>query len=226
MGEQLVVSERPFEEAARLAVAAIVARDDARGRVRFAVSGGSGVEAAKHAIPVIPGEIWRRLRLTWVDERCVPFADPQSNRGEFYRKGILNELFPPGFELPLWKDGDTAERAVRRVKAALLDEFGDRLDVVLSSVGEDGHVASLFPGRPEKFARGTVTHLADSPKPPPERVTLTLELLRTASTTLIVLAGEAKRPVLDRYLAGDTELILNALPNITVVTDLDPEKKP
>jgi 6-phosphogluconolactonase len=226
VGEQLVVSENPYEAAARLAVDAIIARHQARGRVRLAVSGGSGLEAARHAIPALPGEVWRALRLAWVDERCVPFADPASNRGEYYRKGILSEASPPGFELPLWKDGDTFERAVRRAKKALLDEFGDRLDVVLGSVGEDGHVASLFPGRPEKFARGTVTHLADAPKPPPERITLTLELLRTASTTIVVLAGEKKRPVLQRFLAGDTELILNALPNITVVTDLDPGARP
>ncbi|NNL66442.1 MAG: 6-phosphogluconolactonase, partial [Myxococcales bacterium] len=88
--------------------------------------------------------------------------------------------------------------------------------------GEDGHVASLFPGR--AVPRGaSVAFVADSPKPPAERVTLTRALLESARTSVLVAAGEAKRAALERLLTGDPELPAQGLPGLVVVTDLELE---
>src|SRR5690606_11776660 len=94
-------------------------------------------------------------------------------------------------------------------------------DLVIYGMGEDGHLASLFPGHPALFAKGRVAHVPDSPKPPPERMTLTFDLLRAAGRALLVVTGEAKRPALQRVLAGDPELPANILPELTIVTDLE-----
>jgi 6-phosphogluconolactonase len=159
--------------------------------------------------------------LTWVDERRVPVDSPDSNRGEAYRKGWLTKDRPPGLELPLWRDGETPDGAMRRVRSILADQFQSKVDVTLLGLGEDGHIASLFPGHPARFAKGPVTTLDDSPKPPPQRITLTLEILRTSRAQIMMAAGEGKRAALERILSGDPLAPANALPEISIVTNLD-----
>ncbi len=220
MGEQLVVTEDPVRETARRVVAAILASDAERGRTRFAIAGGSAAKALAFIVPELPAEVWKRVQLTWVDERCVPFDSPDSNRGEVYRKGWLSKDRPPGLVLPLWLDGETAQTAIRRVTQSLQDDFQSRLDVTLLGMGEDGHIASLFPGHPARFAKGPVTTIDDSPKPPPHRITFTYEILRTSRAQFLLSMGEGKRAALERVLAGDPLAPPNALPELTIITDL------
>ena len=63
-------------------------------------------------------------------------------------------------------------------------------------------------------------NVPDSPKPPPDRITLTLPLLRSARHTILVATGEEKRGALVRLLAGDARLPAHDLPGLVVVTDL------
>ena len=59
------------------------------------------------------------------------------------------------------------------------------LDLALLGLGEDGHVASLFPHAPALDARGEIfVAVHDAPKPPPDRVSLTLDVLRAARSAL------------------------------------------
>jgi 6-phosphogluconolactonase len=86
---------------------------------------------------------------------------------------------------------------------AYADELdGTVLDVALNGMGPDGHTASLFPGHPMLRAEGIAVAVRDSPKPPPERVTLTLDKLNEARRILLVVTGEDKAPMLARVLAG------------------------
>jgi 6-phosphogluconolactonase len=75
--------------------------------------------------------------------------------------------------------------------------------VVVLGVGEDGHTASLFPGHPALQAPGLVVGIHDSPKPPPERVTLTLNALQAAKTVLILATGEGKAGAVERAKRGE-----------------------
>jgi 6-phosphogluconolactonase len=221
MGESLVVSDDPVRETGRLIAAAIAARDRESGGARFAISGGSAAQALQYVLPAVPDEVWRRVSLTWVDERRVPLDSADSNRGEAYRKGWLDKNRPPGLELPLWLDDETPARAVRRVTDTLEDRFKSKLDITLLGMGEDGHIASLFPGHPARFAKGPVTTLDDSPKPPPQRITLTYEILRTSRAQFLLAMGEAKRAALKRVISGDPLAPANALPELTIITNLD-----
>ncbi len=211
---RVVVSPDPFEAAAGLVADAIERVAGARGRVRLAVPGGSAARVASHAAERLDtrGFDFERLLLTWVDERCVPSSSPDSNRG-------ATHLTPhPGIELPLYLHGERPDEAVARVAHALQTTFQSALDVLVLGMGPDGHVASLFPGRPA--LPGLVAHVANSPKPPADRITLTRALLETAVHTIVVAAGEDKRAALRRIVHGDPDLPATGLAGLVVCTDL------
>lgn len=201
-----------------IAKAAVVLADAASAiaRARVAIPGGSAMAAVGPAKQRM-GAAWQDVRLTWVDERCVDFADADSNRGAASRAGIL--MAAPALQLPLYIDRETPEQALARVTAAFERDFEGALDVVLLGIGADGHVASLFPGR--GWNDGVVTYITDSPKPPPCRLTLTRPVLATATTTIVLATGEAKRDVLHRLVSGDATLPAYGLPGLVVVTDQD-----
>jgi 6-phosphogluconolactonase len=160
----------------------------------------------------------------------VPFEDEASNRGAAARRGLLTtaESAERGagaaYVLPLYEDGETPAQAVERVELAWKRDLAERLDVVCLGMGPDGHVASLFPGTQTLRAKGCVAHVANSPKPPPSRITLTRAALATARRVVLVTAGEEKRQAVARLLAGDPALPAHGLPGMVVVTDREPAR--
>jgi len=219
---RLVCSDDPIGAAGALLADAVVEVDRSRGATRLAIPGGSALPALGAARRRLGGA-WSRVLLTWVDERCVPLAHEESNRGAAYRAGFLAAQQPPARELPLFLDGERGEEAAARVESGLGEIFDGAVDVLLLGMGEDGHVASLFPGRSERPG-ARVVFVTASPKPPPQRVTLTRSMLGTARRTILVAMGEAKRAALERLLAGDQTLPAHGLPGLSVVTDLDPRE--
>lgn len=224
---ELVVDRDPMARAGALLEATLRRlAGESTNPIRLAIPGGSALAAVAMAGARL-GELWGRLALTWVDERCVPLASPDSNRGEAIRRGLFSARVGPALVLPLFEDGDSPEAAVARASRRFDAELGAKLDVVVLGLGEDGHVASLFPGRAASGdARVAAVH--DSPKSPRERITLTRTALATARQTFLVAAGEPKREALSRLLAGDPALPATGLPGLVVVTDLDlaPSKGP
>ena len=91
----------------------------------------------------------------------------------------------------------------------------------LGGLGEDGHVASLFPGHPALAATDPVLHVADSPKPPAARMTLGLSLLRRSGLCVLLATGQGKRAALTRLRRADPALPASALERLVVFTDLD-----
>jgi 6-phosphogluconolactonase len=215
---EFTVAPKPAAAAAALLAPALERSDRAQGCARLAVAGGSALAALGILRSALDPGVWSRLRLTWVDERCVPVADPQSNRGEALRAGHLDPAAPPALELPLYLDGETPEAACARVAEGLRGSFQGGLDALLLGMGEDGHLASLFPGH--RWDRAPdVFPVPDSPKPPPSRITLALPLLASAPVAVLLAAGAGKREALARLAAGDPTLPGTALGNLRVVTD-------
>ncbi len=217
---RVLTSEEPVAEAARLLAAALSEIDAAAGAARLAIPGGSAMRAIAPTRQRLAPDVWRRLRLTWADERCVPFDHADSNRGQAYRSGQLDGAAPTAFELPLFLDGEAPDAARRRVEDALQRDFAGALDVLLLGMGDDGHVASLFPQHAALLAPGLVALLLDSPRPPPARLTLTLPVLRAARAAVLLVMGEGKRPVLERLVRRDARLPAAALDNVTIVANL------
>ncbi len=190
-------------------------------RPRLAVAGGSAAAALAPLRARLGPDQWRRLRVTWVDERRVPLESPESNRGAAHRAGWLGPAAPVGGEIPLWVDGETCEAALSRVTRAIAHEFDGVLDALLLGMGEDGHVASLFPGHPALEATGAAVCVDDAPKPPPQRITLCLPLLATAPVAVLVVTGASKRDALRRLRAGDPSLPAARVRGRVVFTDQD-----
>jgi len=211
------IHTQPVAEAAHRLAELLAARE---GRLRLAVAGGSAGLVLGTARRRLGAGVWNRVRLTWVDERCVPFAHPDSNRGAAYRSGHLDGTDPPALELPLFLDGEAPAAACARVWAAFQGDFGNGLDLLLLGLGEDGHIASLFPGR-EWTASAGVLAVADSPKPPASRISFTLPVLARTPATVMLVLGEAKRDALQRLRKGDPTLPASRLPGLEVFTDLE-----
>jgi len=208
VGGLLHVAVDPRAEPARLLTEAL----NAFRSPRLAIPGG----LASSALDRASIHAWDHLRLTWVDERMVPFDHPDSNRGGAWRADLLTA---PGLELPLVRDGESPEAAASRASAALRTAFGNGLDVLLLGLGEDGHLASLFPGQ-VWHGPNPVLIVRNSPKPPALRLSLSLPFLQTAPRAILLATGEAKRRALGRLLNGDPALPGTHLADLDVVTDL------
>lgn len=211
-------ADDPVAAASVALVDALSATLAERDEARLAIPGGSALAALPRTRERLGGA-WKRVALTWLDERCVPESDPESNHGAARRLALLSSPSPLHC-VPLYLDGETPEEAVARVSLALRRDFGGCLDVLLLGMGEDGHVGSLFPSRPPPGPE-LVAHVPDSPKPPASRITLTRPLLATAARGVLLVTGEAKRGALERLLAGDEALPAYGLSGLRIVTDLD-----
>ena len=130
---------------------------------------------------------WGRVTVLFGDERCVPPDHADSNY-RLAREALLDQVAPATVHRMAGELGpDEAAAEYSRVVAGLAP-----LDVVILGIGEDGHTASLFPGHPELNAKGWAVGVRNSPKPPPERVTLTLPALRGARHVIILATGAGK----------------------------------
>jgi 6-phosphogluconolactonase len=180
-------------------------RRDGR-EVHIALAGGRTPQRAYELLAHIEGS-WEHVHLWLGDERCVPADDPQSNakmvRETLYARARADP--PVLHELPV---PEQAEDAAWRYGLQIRDTVPDAtFDIVLLGMGPDGHTASLFPGFPQLAAReAPCVAVHGSPKPPPDRVTLTLPILRRASFTLLLATGAEKAQALARARAGDRSL--------------------
>jgi 6-phosphogluconolactonase len=177
----------------------------------LAVSGGRIAPALFRAIVEECGRrayAWPGWHCFWADERCVPPEHSQSNY-RVARENLLEPLGWPDSRVHRLRGELEPRRAAEAGEAELRSVLGRsaKLDVVLLGMGEDGHVASLFPGRPEADDEEEREYLAVSAsKPPTHRVTLTFSAIIRASQVWVVVSGHDKREVLERGLAGNKTL--------------------
>jgi 6-phosphogluconolactonase len=136
------------------------------------------------------------------DERCLPPDDPERNE-TMARAAWLDASRIPGSSIHAVPAALSAREAAPRY-AMLLAQEGT-FDLVLLGLGEDGHTASLFPGRRygERGDAPAALAVTDSPKPPPERVTLSAPRLSDARAVLFLVSGSAKADAVARWRRGD-----------------------
>jgi 6-phosphogluconolactonase len=186
----------------------------ARGRFTVVLSGGS-TPARLYRLLAAPPRCaavdWEHCHVFWGDERMVPADDLRSNYGLARRTLLTRVPIPPAqiHRIPT-EAGDPARVAAiyeAEVRACCGLEPGawPRFDLVLLGMGDDGHVASLFPG--SAALAETRRLVVESPPgrlpPPVDRVTMTVPVFNAARAVTFLVAGAAKTPALRRALAGD-----------------------
>lgn len=212
------------ERLAELAQAAF----QARGVFTLAIPGGSVAEAilpllANAALP------WAKVHIFWVDERAVPLSSPDSNAGRAFALWHGSRLAADAVLHPMPADQADLESAAREYATEIASVAGEpaRFDAVLLGVGEDGHVASLFPGRRETFRTDAqVMVVSDSPKAPALRLTMSMPLFTNARHVFAIAFGKGKAAVMREALqAAASELpvafVVREGKRVSVLLDAD-----
>lgn len=146
---------------------------------------------------------WTRIVFWFGDERFVPADSADRNCGQA-RADLLDRVGATRVhEVAASDQGGTLEEAARSYAALIAAQAPDGFDLVMLGMGPDGHVASLFPGHPELTAPGTAVAVHDSPKPPPERVSLTFAALNHARAVWFLVTGAEKAAATQRAWAFD-----------------------
>ncbi|MBI3191179.1 MAG: 6-phosphogluconolactonase, partial [Pedosphaera parvula] len=150
-----------------------------------------------------------QTRFFWADERCVTPDDPDSNFGVaqkllFKPLNIPHEqVYRLRGELPP-AEAVAAAEAEARQWAPLNDQGTPVFDLILLGMGEDGHVASLFPGEPETVMDSPAIYRAVvAAKPPPHRITLGYGVIAAARKVWVLASGPGKEAALKESLAGE-----------------------
>lgn len=190
-----------------------------RGNFVIALSGGSLVKTLGSLVGRTDVD-FSRWWVVFVDERVVPLSSPDSNyRGA--AENLLKKVQIPSSHVLSIKEGLPVNQTAEHYAGQMLDLATDVLprttgnlpiiDLVLLGVGPDGHVASLFPNRKEISAtEGWVLPVTESPKPPAERITLTMPVLNAAKLVAVVALGEGKAEIVHRAL--EVQSLPGALP--------------
>jgi len=142
---------------------------------------------------------WAHVQLYIGDERCLPKGDAQRN-DTMIRATLLEHISIPQDNLHFILS-ELGAPAAAAAYTAMLEKIA-ALDMVLLGMGEDGHTASLFPGNPATESTALVVPVFNSPKPPPERVSLGMDTLSKARQKLFLVAGAGKRNALEQMSRG------------------------
>ena len=150
---------------------------------------------------------WSRVGFWWGDERYVP-ADSSDRNDRAAGLELLDVVAVDPARVHAMPAADEVHPDLEAAAASYdqlvrTREPGD-FDLVLLGVGPDGHVASLFPGFPQLDVDDRIAvAVTDSPKPPPERISLTFTALNQAGEVWFVVSGEGKADAVARALAPD-----------------------
>jgi 6-phosphogluconolactonase len=203
----------------------------ARGVAHLALSGGTTPGRTYELLGEEPAAL-ADTHIWFADERCVAPDDEESNYLLAQRALIEPAAIDPVRVHRMQGELGPQEGAAGYA-AELCRPGGPQraegvpvLDLIVLGIGPDGHVASLFPGAPTLSAgeEAICLGISDSPKPPPERITLSLAVLRAASGCLLLATGASKADAVSAMLAEPSRHVpasLLARGRLTVIVDDD-----
>lgn len=173
-------------------------------------AGGSLAKYLSKGLPNIKTD-FSKWQIFFCDERFVDESDPECTFG-VYKANLLphvpikeEQFFKINHSLSLEECAEKYELDMRKAFNLNGTTAVPIFDLLLLGMGPDGHTCSLFPGHAllEEKQR-LIAPISDSPKPPPERVTMTFGLINNARCCIFAMAGEGKAEMVKRIL-GDRE---------------------
>ena len=172
-----------------------------RGRAHVSLTGGSMGTSFLSALKDEGADRvdWNRVVLWWGDERFVELDDPDRNDSQAMDALLGDLALNPDNVIRLATPSEASIDQAAQAYARELERFAEpgetsvRFDLMMLGIGPDCHVASLFPGRDQtKVSDRLTVAVTDSPKPPPERVSLTFPALNNSRQVWFIVAGQDK----------------------------------
>lgn len=218
MPDTVCICESPRElahRAARHIADAATAAVSQRGEFSLCLSGG---DTPVQTYAVLASELrdavnWEAVHVFWGDERCIPLERPDNHFTMASAILLSHVPIPPGNVHRAHGEAADPAAAARDYEAVLRDHFGHltgfpTFDLVLLGMGEDGHVASLFPGSDgwAERERWVIDHHVVKRGERVRRLTLTMPVLAAARQVMVLVSGELKAAMLAEVLAGDAEV--------------------
>ncbi|MDT8407890.1 MAG: 6-phosphogluconolactonase [Methylococcales bacterium] len=151
------------------------------------------------------------------DERCLPADDPERNSKMAFNAWLAKDSMPREqiFMMPAELGPEQGAAAYQQTIANV-----GQFDMVLLGMGEDGHTASLFPGHHHDLEE-TVHAVYHSPKPPPERISLSAKRLSQACQVVFLVAGHGKQEAVQQWREGVDLPVANITPEAGVDVLID-----
>jgi 6-phosphogluconolactonase len=148
---------------------------------------------------------WSQVEVWWGDERFVA-PDSEDRNALQARRALLDHVgVDPAkvHEMPSTADQPDPGAAAAAHADVVREHLAAEVDVVMLGIGPDGHIASLFPGFPQLDVTDVpVTGVTGSPKPPPERISMTYPVLNRARSLWFLVSSEEKAEAVARALGG------------------------
>lgn len=189
----------------------------ARGKFKLVLAGGTTPEKVYRLLALSKAD-WAKWIIYYGDERCLPVDHPDRN-SVMAAKALLDLVPIPTtqiFAMPAELGPEQGAKLYKQVVTAALP-----FDLVLLGMGEDGHTASLFPGHVHN--PDELTHAVyNSPKPPPERVSISAKALGDTQQVIFLITGSNKQDAIKLWQSGH-DLPVTSIPsaNITIYIDRD-----
>lgn len=186
----------PFElaEAAALEIVTLIKKSGDKPFL-MALSGGKTPETLFSVLGDHFGNSvsWKNVHFFWVDERCVPPDDPESNYGMTRRAFLEKAAVPPENIHRIRGEEDPGDEAIRYSEE--IREYTTKrdnlpfFDLILLGLGADGHTASIFPGMESLFFSEKICDVAQNPLTGQKRITLTGRIINNAGRIIFVVTG-------------------------------------
>lgn len=193
---------------------ALIDEAEGRARINLAISGGAVATSLLPSLLPRVGDVdWSRVRVWLVDERFVPAGHADRNDDQAW-EGFFHAA--SGVELVRMPTSDESapgagslDAATSAFEATWTELMGTgSFDIALIGMGPDGHICSLFPGRVDLEEPSPILAIRNSPKPPPERITVSMPVMRACPEVWLTTAGEGKAEAVGRAFAGASPLDL------------------
>jgi 6-phosphogluconolactonase len=198
------VAEAAYEQILEAATIAIAER----GKFKIVLAGGITPEKVYRLLAQVQTD-WSKWYIYYGDERCLHKDHPDRN-SILATQAFLNKVAIPAaqiFTIPAELGAEQGAKNYQKTVAQALP-----FDLVLLGMGEDGHTASLFPGHQHDIDE--LTHAVyNSPKPPPERVSISAKALGNAQQVIFLITGSNKQKAIKLWRSGAD------LPVATIVSD-------
>jgi 6-phosphogluconolactonase len=193
----LETAEQVAREASRHILEAAKEAIKERGQFKLVLAGGSTPEKVYRLLAETDAD-WNKWYIYHGDERCLPKDHPDRNSLMASRAFLDHVAIPDEqiFDIPAELGPEKAAESYQHTVANALP-----FDLVLLGMGEDGHTASLFPGHQHDDAE--LTHAVyNSPKPPPERVSISAKALSDTRQLVFLITGKNKQEAVKNWRAG------------------------